>query len=334
MYKKILVLGGGTGMSSLLKGLKDFPLSITAIVSVCDDGQSTGRLRKEFGVPAMGDIRKVLVALSGTDDIIKDALQYRFETNSDLNGHPVGNLLLTSLMNMTGSLKESIEALSKLLKVKGTVLPLTEDLVTLIGKMEDHTIVEGQHFITDSPKRIIDIDYKQEISISKDVRDAIRDADYILFSMGSLYTSIIPNIISKEIQNEIDKSKAKLLYICNIMTQPGETEKYTVSNHIKELNRFLGKKKIEAAFVNTGEVETSLIKKYETLEQKDLVKVDQEEIEKCVKEAIYNNYAIIENGVIRHDNIKISNDIFSYIISKEEPNVLYVKNQRGNYKST
>ena len=154
MKKKVVVLGGGTGSSTLLRGLKDFPLDITAIVSVCDDGSSTGRLRKEFKTPAVGDIRKVLVALSETEPLFEQLLNYRFKTTSDLNGHTVGNLLLTALSNITGNIQEGIETIGKVLKIKGKVLPFTLDSPTLIGEMEDGTIIKGEHKITESEKKI------------------------------------------------------------------------------------------------------------------------------------------------------------------------------------
>ncbi len=143
MNKKVVVLGGGHGLSVLLKGLKQFPLDITAIVSVCDDGKSTGRLREEFNIPAVGDIRRVIVSLSETEPLFEELLNYRFETNSDLNGHALGNLLLTALTNITGNMSEGIQSLSKVLNLKGKVLPLTEDNVVLMAKMKDGTIIEG-----------------------------------------------------------------------------------------------------------------------------------------------------------------------------------------------
>lgn len=143
MNKKVVVLGGGTGMSTLLKGLKQFPIDITAIVSVCDDGKSTGRLREEFNTPAVGDIRKVIVSLAEKDSVFGDVINYRFQTTSDLNGHTVGNLILTALSEITGNLSDAIESISKILKLKGRVLPLTEDCVTLMGKMEDGEIIDS-----------------------------------------------------------------------------------------------------------------------------------------------------------------------------------------------
>ena len=181
MNKKVVVLGGGTGMSTLLKGLKQFPIDITAIVSVCDDGQSTGRLREEFNTPAVGDIRKVIVSLAEKDSVFGDVINYRFKTTSDLNGHTVGNLILTALSEITGNLSDAIESISKILNLKGKVLPLTEDCVTLIGKMEDGSIIEGEHNITQSPKKIKDVYYKEEPVVCEASLQAIKEADLIIY---------------------------------------------------------------------------------------------------------------------------------------------------------
>lgn len=155
MNKKVVVLGGGNGMSTLLRGLKQFPIDLTAIVSVCDDGGSTGGLRKEFNTPAVGDIRRVLISLSETEPLFEKMFNYRFQTDGYLNGHAVGNFLLQSMANITGSMSDGIEALGKVLNLKGKVLPLTEkgDL-TLVAEMTDGTIVEGEHFITETGKKI------------------------------------------------------------------------------------------------------------------------------------------------------------------------------------
>ena len=154
MKKKVVVLGGGSGSSDLLRGLKQFPIDLSAIVSVCDDGKSTGILREEFNIPAVGDIRKVLVALSETDELVMELFNYRFNTTSDLDGHAVGNLLLTAMENITGNLSDGIEALSKVLNLKGKVIPLTEDNVVLMSEMSDGTIVEGESNITKAKKEI------------------------------------------------------------------------------------------------------------------------------------------------------------------------------------
>ena len=193
--KKVVVLGGGTGLSTLLRGLKQFPVDITAIVAVSDDGRSTGKLRQEFNVPAVGDIRQVIIALSETEPLFKKLLNYRFKTNSDLNGHALGNLLLTGLINVSGNLSTSIESLGKILNLKGKVLPLTEDNVILMSKMEDDSIIEGEHNITESNKNIKEIFYKEKPKVLDEVIYEIEHADLIILSMGSLYTSLLPNLI-------------------------------------------------------------------------------------------------------------------------------------------
>ena len=162
MNKKVVVIGGGTGMSNLLSGLKQYPLDITAIVTVCDDGKSTGILREEFNIPAVGDIRRVLVALSETEPLVMELFNYRFKTTSDLDGHTVGNLLLTASSGITGNLSDGIEALSKVFNLKGKVVPLTEDNVVLLGEMEDGSIVEGEHNITVNTNKIKRVFYKEE----------------------------------------------------------------------------------------------------------------------------------------------------------------------------
>ena len=209
MNKKVVILGGGTGTSTLVRGLKQFPVDISVVVSVCDDGRSTGKLRQEFDIPAVGDLRKVLAALSDTEPLFESLLEYRFNTTSDLNGHTVGNLLLAALCNITGNVSDGIKSLSKVLNIKGSVLPLTEDNVTLIGVMQDDSVVEGEHNITMSEKAIKDIHYKQEPLINPSVIKTIKEADMIILSMGSLYTSISCNLICKDVIDAIDEKVAR-----------------------------------------------------------------------------------------------------------------------------
>lgn len=315
--KKVVVLGGGTGLSTLLRGLKKFPLDITAVVSVSDDGKSTGRLRKEFNIPAVGDIRRVLISLAEIEPLVEKVFDYRFETNSELNGHTVGNLLLTAITNISGNMSDGIEAIGNVLNLKGKVLPLTEDNVILMGKMEDGSLIEGEHNITESNKKIMDVFYKEDPVICESVINSIKQADLIIFSMGSLYTSIMPNLISKDIINAIDESKAKLMYTCNMMTQPGETENYTILDHVNALNNHLGNKKIKILIANNGEIEKSIIEKYSTQEQKEQIQLDESqrlELQKQEIELIENNYVILENELIRHNTIKLATDIFTYLI--------------------
>lgn len=314
MNRKVVVLGGGTGMSALIRGLKEFPIDLTTIVSVCDDGKSTGRLRNEFNIPAVGDIRRILIALSETEPLVEQLLNYRFKTTSDLNDHTVGNIMLAASSKITGNMSDGIEALGKVLKLKGRVLPLTEDNVVLMGKMEDGNIVAGEHNITEDRRKIIDVFYKDEPIVNESVLESIRTADLIVLSMGSLYTSIIPNLICKKIIDEIDKSHAKIVYTCNLMTQPGETDGFTVSSHIKVLNSYLGKRKIDVVIANNGTIDLELAKKYSNLEQKDPVILDSKETKKENVKIIGENLVTIEDNLLRHDTLKLGYHIFSLLI--------------------
>lgn len=312
MNKKVVILGGGTGMSTLLRGLKEFPLDITAVVSVCDDGKSTGRLREEFNTPAVGDIRRVLVSLSETEPLVENLLNYRFETTSDLNGHTVGNLLLTAMSNITGNMSDGIESLSKVFNLKGKVLPLTEDNVVLMADMEDGEVVIGEHNITEDSRKIREVYYKEKPEITEATLKAIKEADLIILSMGSLYTSIIPNLIPKEVIKEIDKSKAEIVYTANMMTQPGETDKYPLSKHIEVLNSYLGKKKISAVIANNGYMDPKLIQKYAVLEQKDPVLIDTDNMENI--EVILDDFVDVSDGTIKHNTLKLAFRIFAYLM--------------------
>ena len=312
--KKIVVFGGGNGLSYLLRGLKQFPMDITAIVSVCDDGKSTGILREEFNVPAVGDIRRVLVSLSETEPLVEELFNYRFNTTSDLNGHTVGNLLLTAMREITGNLSDGIESLSRVLNLKGKVVPLTEDNVVLMGEMEDGNIVEGEHNITIDKRKIKRVYYKEEPKATKEAIKAIKEADLIIFSMGSLFTSIIPNLICQEIIEAIDKSKAQIMYICNIMTQPGETEDFTVTDHVNMLNNYLGKRKIDVVLANNGTIDSKLVKKYETLEQKDPVRFDEENFKDMTAKVISDDFISISNKMIRHNNLKLGFHVYFYLM--------------------
>ena len=318
MYKKVVVLGGGTGISFLLKGLKDFPVDITAVITVSDNGRSTGKLREEFHTPAVGDIRKVITNLSQTDEPIKEMMSYRFNTSSDLDGHAVGNLILTAMLDITGSLKDSIAYLSKILDVRHTVLPVSEDSdLTLMGMDEDGNVIEGEEQITQAHRHIEKIFYKHEPKVSKEVIEAIHQADLIIFSMGSLYTSILPNIICKQVQEALDNSDAPIMYLCNIVTQPGETDNFTVSDHVKLLNRYLNHRKVDVVVANSKEVGKEMAKKYETEEQKDPVLIDEKELKKVGVELIADDLIMIaDDNTLKHDSLKLSSVIFSYLMRK------------------
>ncbi len=317
MKKKVVVLGGGTGSSTLVRGLKQFPIDLTAIVSVCDDGRSTGVLREEFNIPAVGDIRRVLAAMSETEPLVVELFNYRFQTKSDLDGHTVGNLLLTASSEITGNLSDGIEALSKVFNLKGKVVPLTEDNVVLMGEMADGTVIEGEHNITEYKNKIKRVYYKEEPIATKEAVEAIEKADLIILSMGSLFTSIIPNLICDDILNAMARSDGKIMYVCNMVTQPGETDDFTVSDHVKLLNQYLGDRKVDVVIANNGEIDEEMAKRYESLEQKDAVILDEEETQALVERLIADDYVAVKNNLLRHHVMKVSMHIFGYLLEQD-----------------
>lgn len=317
MKRKVVVLGGGTGSSTLLRGLKEFPVDLTAIVSVCDDGRSTGVLREEFSIPAVGDIRRVLVALSETEPLVMELFNYRFHTTSGLDGHTVGNLLLTASSGITGNLSDGIEALSKVFNLKGKVVPLTEDNVVLMGEMADGSIIEGEHNITENNQAIKRVFYKEKPIPTKAAIKALEEADLIVLSMGSLFTSIIPNLICEEIVDAIDRSTGKIMYVCNMVTQPGETEGFKVSDHIRLINQYLGNRKVDVVVANEGTIDEEMAKRYESLEQKDPVELDRNITEALVKKIISDDYVTVKNNLLRHNVLKLGMHIFGYLLEEK-----------------
>lgn len=315
MNKKIVVFGGGTGISYLLRGLKNFPVDITAVITTSDNGRSTGRLREEFHTPAVGDIRKVITSLSGIDDPIKKMMEYRFNTSSDLDGHALGNLILTAMLDMNGSLKDSIGYLSKLLDVRHTVLPISEDSrLTLMAKDYDGNVIEGEHQITSAHRQFEKIYYKEEPAVLPEVLTTISEADLIILSMGSLYTSVLPNVICKDVKEALKKAKAPIMYLCNVVTQPGETDKFTVGDHVELINKYLETRKLDAVIASNTKIDKEIAKKYYTEEQKDPVPIDHEKIKELGVELIEDDLIIIEDNILRHNSLKLSSLIFSYLV--------------------
>lgn len=312
--KKVVILGGGTGSSRVLMSLKDLPLDITAVITVSDDGSSTGKLRREFNIPGMGDIRKVLSNLSTLPNEIKEVMEYRLSTYSDLNNHAIGNLALIAYLKKTGSMQKSIERLSQLLQVKHTVLPLSEDVLTLMGETTDGTVIEGEENITKSGKKYERIFYKTEPQVVPEVIEKINEADLVIISIGSLYTSILPHLICKDIVKAINETPAKVMYLCNAMTQPGETDGFGVSDHVTTLENYIGKDTIDVVVASNTVIEEDMLRKYETEEQKDQVRIDRENMVGKKYEVIEDDLLTTEEGKITHNSLKLSSVIFSYLM--------------------
>ena len=316
--KKVVILGGGTGTSYIVRGLKYFPIDLTCVITVSDNGSSTGRLRKEFSTPAVGDIRKVLSNLSTLPDDVREVMEYRLKTKSELNGHALGNLVLTSLINETGNLKKSIEYLSVILDVKAKVLPLSEDYLTLMAKTIDGEIIEGEEEITSAGKKYQELFYKEEPHVLPEVFTAIKEADLIVLSTGSLCTSVMPHIICKDVSNAIKNSKAKVMYICNAMTQPGETDGFGVSDHVNALEKYIGKNEIDVVLASNTKLSKEFIDKYADKEQKEPVKIDYSNIIKQKYELIEDDLITTQDGTIKHNSLKVSSVIFSYLMREKD----------------
>jgi uncharacterized cofD-like protein len=263
---KVVAIGGGTGLSTLLRGLKyfvpDIIQDLTAIVTVSDNGGSTGILRKELNIPAPGDVRNCITALAEDEDILTKVMQYRFEEGEGLKGHSFGNLFLTVLTKITGDFLEAIEITSKILKIKGHIIPSTDSMVNLVAEFTDGNIVKGEVEITEYGRKLI-AKIKRIWLEPEDVRapqkavDSILDADMIILGPGSLFTSIIPNLLIKDIRDAVLNSKAFKLYICNVMTQYGETDGFTASDHVKALNKIVTGDE-ESTFLNAVLLNTTI----------------------------------------------------------------------------
>lgn len=315
--KKIVIFGGGTGISCLLSGLKLFPVDVTAIISVSDDGSSTGQLKREFDIPAVGDVGQVLISMANVDDDFKELLKYRFTKESFLENHPIKNILLTALIDIKGNLTDATKYMCQLLNIKGTILPLSEEKIELVGLDGKGKEYLGEETVSQNVKNIKKLKYDKDIKISKEIKDAIKDADLILLSSGSLYTSILPHLIVDDIKDAIDASTAPIMYVANLVTQPGETDGYTVSDHLKTLNSYLLKRKIDVVIANNKEIDREIIEKYSLLENKDLVPLDEEEIKKLGTRVIADKICAVDNGMIRHNAMKTAYLIFSYLMEGE-----------------
>ena len=314
--KKVVIFGGGSGLSQLLKGLTQFPLDITAVVSMSDNGASTGRLREEFSIPAVGDITKVLMAMSTETADVKKLFNYRFNNDSSIGNHSIKNLIMTALLEMKGDFAHSLPILCDLLDVKGHILPITEDNVNLIGITNKGEEIFGEEQITEAKQVIKELKYDKTPTVTHKVIEAVSKADLIILSSGSLLTSIMPHIIIPEIQEAINKSKAKVMYICNMITQPGETDKFKVSDHIKVIEKYLGEHSVDVVIANTSPITTDM-KLMAKSEGKEAVPLDEKELERMKVEVLADKLFKVEEGYIRHDSLKTAFLIFSYLIEGE-----------------
>lgn len=276
----VVAVGGGTGLSTLLKGLKNIDsFEITAVVSVTDEGGSSGKLRKELNVPPPGDVRNNIVALAKDEDLLAKLMSYRFNEGS-LKGHSLGNLIIAALTKIEGSFSEAIRILERVLAIKGRVLPVSEDHARLVAKFEDGEEVIGETNIVRKGGKIVEVRLDRPIDALPEVLEAIERADIIIFGPGSLYTSIITNVLVNGVKDAIKRSRAKKIYVCNLMTQPGETTGYRVSDHVKELERYL-EQNVDFVLVNTRKPSEEVLERYRK-EGSDFVEIDAENIQNTI----------------------------------------------------
>ena len=304
---KIVGIGGGTGLSTLLEGLKHWTKDITAIVTVTDDGGSSGRLRKDFNILPPGDIRNCIVSLAEPNSLISELFQYRFKGKSGLSGHSFGNLFITAMTEITGSFAKGILEASHVLAIKGKVLPSTLENVVLGAKFTDGVQVLGQTKIVAYSNPI------EKVFLVPDnppaytgVLKTFKEADIIILGPGSLFSSIIPNLLVKGVAQSIKKSKARKIYICNIMTQPGETDNFTVADHLFAVEKYL-ECNVDYLIINSGKISENLIKKH--VRKNSFVVVDDSnkliDRSRIIREDIVSN-----KDHVRHDPQKISRVIF------------------------
>ena len=316
--KKVVIFGGGSGLSQLLKGLKLFPIEITAVVTVADNGASSGRLRKELKIPAVGDVSKVMLSMANVSDDLIDLMNYRFVKSKTLGNHSVKNLLLTALLDMKGSFDKAIPVLADILDLKGTVLPLTEDSINLVGITIDGKKIYGEEQITKCANKIDYVEYDKKFTVNPKVFSAIKNADLIIFSSGSLLTSIIPHLIDKELVDAINKAASPKMYVCNLFTQPGETDDFSVYDHVAYLEKYLGKNSLDVVIANNTIMSSKLASKYASEELKDPVIFDLSEFEGSNIHIIADKLFTIEDGYYRHDSLKTAYLIFSYLMDGDK----------------
>ncbi len=248
----VTVIGGGHGLSVLLRGIKTSTNNVSAVVTVADDGGSSGRLREELGIIPPGDLRNCLVALADTEPLMEKLFQYRFEGNTALAGHSFGNLFIAAMNEVTGDMETALKASSKVLAVKGRVIPASKEHVRLDAVMTDGTVVEGESQIPEAHKKIRRVQlFPKEVPAVPAALEAIESADAIILGPGSLYTSIMPNLLVEGVARTLKNSKAIKIYICNVMTQPGETDNYTASQHAKAILDHTGQGAIDYVLVNS-----------------------------------------------------------------------------------
>lgn len=328
---KIVAIGGGTGLSTMLRGLKYYTSNITAIVTVADDGGGSGDLREDLGMLPPGDIRNCIMALADTEPLMEELLQYRFK-NGRLKNQSFGNLFLAAMDGISGNFEEAVHKMSSVLAVTGRVMPVTLDNLVLKARLKNGTVVSGEsnipHQATVQNTCIDKIFIEPENARAlREAVDAILEADAIILGPGSLYTSVIPNLLVKDIANAVRKTPAIRLYVSNIMTQPGETDGFSVEDHISTIFKHVGNDIMDYVIVNVGKIDVELEGKYKE-EESHLVKINDDNISSLGVKVIEGDFISIKNGLIRHNSEKLASILIETIMDKK---LLYDRKKRIEY---
>lgn len=316
MGPQMVAIGGGTGLSTLLRGLKQYSSNVTAIVTVTDDGGSSGRLTEQFGVLPPGDIRNCLVALADAEPVMTELFQYRFRGSEGLGGHSFGNLLIVAMTNITGNFEQAIRETSKVLAIRGRVLPSTLDHVRLRAKMEDGSYIEGETAIASSPLKIRQAMLNPPGARALDeALQAIREADVVVLGPGSVFTSIIPNLLVGGIADAIRHSRALRVYVCNVMTQPGETDGFTACDHVRAIEAHCPVRLFDYVLVNTTRPSPDLLERYR-LSGAEFVEPDIDRIRAMGYRTIAGDF-ISQTDVVRHNPHKLA-DAIMHLLSRKK----------------
>ncbi|CAM3767415.1 YvcK family protein [Cohnella lubricantis] len=309
---RIVVIGGGTGLSVMLRGLKQQPLDITAIVTVADDGGSSGILREELQMPPPGDIRSVLAALADAEPLLAEMLSYRFNNGKGLAGHSLGNLIIAAMTDISGDFVTGIRELSRVLAVRGRVLPAANQAIVLKAEMSDGSVVVGESSIPKAGGAIKRVFIEPpDVDPLPEAVGAIEQADAILMGPGSLYTSIIPNLLVPKLAEAIVNSDAIKIFVCNVMTQPGETDDYSVSNHLDAIQAHIGHPIFDYVIVNDGEIPEQVHSMYAEKGSKAVL-VDMDEVTRRGYKVIADTLVLFRT-YLRHDASKLSQHIYQLV---------------------
>ncbi|WP_251547413.1 gluconeogenesis factor YvcK family protein [Limosilactobacillus caecicola] len=314
---KIVIIGGGTGLPVILRGLRDQNVDVTAIVTVADDGGSSGILRNYINVVPPGDIRNALVALSELPNIEKELFQYRFQSKDNFfAGHAIGNLIISALAEMKGNIFDAVQELSDLMKIRGHIFPVANEPLTLNAEFKDGSQLAGESEITAAHRQIKRVwvttaDGDHEPAAMKQVVDAILDADQIVLGPGSLFTSILPNLMIKNVGEAVKKTAAEVVYICNIMTQKGETDNFSDADHVKVLNQHLGAQFIDTVLVNIQPVPADYINFQEWNEISQPVVHDFAALRDQGCRVISANFLRLRDNGAFHDRDKVVSELIN-----------------------